>query len=393
MQCVLCEGYAHLQCLGLNKHAFPAGCFTCADCTLIDAKVGTAQRMPFSRAREAAHQLVRLQSQPVQESSLATYASALHRFVRFATSTLGYSINEALPQGRAGVPPKAIHLFLAWASSRYKVGTIESTLSALARWHQSKGVDHSHVYSPETRRLLASIKREQGPEGQPQPKTGMSKPLLKLLMAHLGQHARANPGQESHLLYRDIAWLMVGFYGLLRRSEIVALQMQDVQFFPQAHTPYLRLKVRKSKTDPNHKGAWVYIAAKDKDNIPVLDKIKRWYDIRIASLGDGYTGSAPLFTAWDYQSQSMSQRGLRSGEALATRLRAHLQSLKTKYPVLSINPVSYGMHSLRRGGTVAAWASGIDRNRLKGHGRWRSDAVDVYMVADLGLRLSVTQAM
>jgi hypothetical protein len=51
------------------------------------------------------------------------------------------------------------------------------------------------------------------------------------------------------------------------------------------------------------------------------------------------------------------------------------------------------MHSLRRGGTVAAWAAGMDKARLMAHGRWRSNAIKAYLTASLAIKLSVTQSM
>jgi hypothetical protein len=51
------------------------------------------------------------------------------------------------------------------------------------------------------------------------------------------------------------------------------------------------------------------------------------------------------------------------------------------------------MHSLRRGGTVAAWAGGMDIEKLKAHGRWRSDAIKAYLTASIEIKLSVTLSM
>lgn len=63
-------------------------------------------------------------------------------------------------------------------------------------------------------------------------------------------------------------------------------------------------------------------------------------------------------------------------------------------PTIADNPSSYGMHSLRRGGVVAAWQAGVDIERLKAHGRWRSDAIiRSYMTGNTAIKLSVTRCM
>jgi hypothetical protein len=43
------------------------------------------------------------------------------------------------------------------------------------------------------------------------------------------------------------------------------------------------------------------------------------------------------------------------------------------------------------GGATAAWLSGVPREVLAVHGRWKSDAVDLYLVADTLHKLRVTQ--
>ena len=96
---------------------------------------------------------------------------------------------------------------------------------------------------------------------------------------------------------------------------------------------------------------------------------------------------------WDLDNYQLGFTKLGSGQALAQRLKLYLQQLKIRHPALSVNPNSYGMHSLRRGGVVAAWGAGVELKKIKAHGRWKSDAVRAYMQATLPIKLSVTQAM
>ena len=84
---------------------------------------------------------------------------------------------------------------------------------------------------------------------------------------------------------------------------------------------------------------------------------------------------------------------MQTGQALASSLRNLIRGLRDISPGIDINPESYGMHCLRRGGTVAAWASGVDMEKIKAHGRWRSEAVRVYLTAGPDIKLSVTAAM
>jgi hypothetical protein len=53
----------------------------------------------------------------------------------------------------------------------------------------------------------------------------------------------------------------------------------------------------------------------------------------------------------------------------------------------------YGSHSLRKGGATAAAATRVRMHLLKRHGRWRSDAVFIYIVDPLVARLEVSRAI
>ena len=50
-------------------------------------------------------------------------------------------------------------------------------------------------------------------------------------------------------------------------------------------------------------------------------------------------------------------------------------------------------HSLRRGGAIAMVESGVKRELIKLHGRWRSDAVEAYLQPSLATRLGVVGSL
>jgi hypothetical protein len=78
-------------------------------------------------------------------------------------------------------------------------------------------------------------------------------------------------------------------------------------------------------------------------------------------------------------------------DTMSGRLQLYLKTLAQIHPELRIDVKRYSAHSLRRGGATAAWLSGVPREVLAVHGRWKSDAVDLYLVADTLHKLRVTQ--
>jgi hypothetical protein len=240
--------------------------------------------------------LVRLKGQRVKTSSQNTYASALHRFVKFVKEVLRIPIQDALPPGHdASIPGMTVQLFIGWAATRYKVSTILVTMNALADWQKSKELPTSTVFCSATRQLLTSVAAQQGPEGLPKGKEGLSKAFLRLLLQYLKVLTAKMP-QQADLFTRDACWLVLGFYGMFRRSELIYFVMKDVQFKLQPQ-PHIILTVRFSKTDRNGAGAQVVLAHTTKDSFCIWEHIKRWHDFR---LSQGAGPDDPLLTTWTH---------------------------------------------------------------------------------------------
>ena len=375
----------HPECLGLGKNAYPADTFTCATCVLVDAKIALVS----DKAADIAHRLVWLRGMRVQESSQNTYASGLHRYVKFGQSLCGKPAHEMLPSGSAGIDLQTLELFITWAAGKYKYSTIASTLSALVDWHKAKGIEYPTITCKSTKDLLATVKTAQGPAGIPAGKQGLSKTMLRLLLVHLRRQSKHN-SEMSEIYLRDECAFLLGFYGMLRRSEIAALTLEDVGTGTTDGRPYVELHIKQSKTDKGRVGAIVTITGITTDGIDITGPLQRYIAKRARQAP---SQTAPLFTAWDMDAKSCTPATAISGQALAVRLQQYLEALKAKHPNIEVNPSSYGMHSLRRGGVIAAWEAGVDVEKIKAHGRWRSDAIRAYMQANRNIRLQVTGSM
>jgi integrase len=323
----------------------------------------------------------------VRESSQNTYASSLHRYIKYWQNGGSKTIDQILPH--TGIRKGDVHLFLAHASAQYKYNTIASTVSALIDWHKDKGVEYTALACKDTKDLLKTIKAEQGPHGIPNGKQGMTKEVLHLLLRHIRIQRNRDPHMEA-LYLRDTCWLLLGFFGMLRRSEIIALQMQDIIVEQQQGTGFVELRIRRSKNDRRGEGATVTIAGVSKDGLKTARLLQEWVTFRQQQ---GAQATDPLFTKWDLDTFSLSAQPIRDAATLNKRLQHYLIQLIELYPDLPVNPKSYGMHSLRRGGVMAAWKAGVDVEKIKAHGRWKSDAIRAYMNTTRDMRLLVTLIM
>jgi integrase len=134
---------------------------------------------------------------------------------------------------------------------------------------------------------------------------------------------------------RDRA-LLLGFAGAFRRSELVALNVADLQFCDGG----LRVTVRKSKTDQEGQGATIAIV-RGSSACPV-NAVRIWIDA--AGIYDG-----PVF-----------RPGTRMGEISSRRLsaRAVADIVKTYARRAGLKAANFSGHSLRSGFLTSAATRG-----------------------------------
>ena len=173
------------------------------------------------------------------EATRRAYASDWAHFTLWCQRTQDYPGGPLRP---LPARPEAVALYLAEHAGQLTVATLVRRCSAISAVHQAAG-HPSPTTSPLVRTTLAGIRRvhRTAPAGKD--------PLL----AHqLRQLLDALPRQDSKALLaaRDRCLLVLGFYGALRRSELVALDLDDIYTDDQG----LVLTLRRSKTDQDGHG-------------------------------------------------------------------------------------------------------------------------------------------
>jgi integrase len=164
---------------------------------------------------------------------------------------------------------------------------------------------------------------------------------------------------------RDRALLLVGFFGALRRSEIVALNFDDVQFREQG----LDLVIRKSKTDQLQAGRSVHL----RSSTSALDPA--------AALRD-----------WLVRARVSSGAIFRE-LGLHARLddRAAARIVKKWASAIGLPAQNFSGHSLRAGFATSAALSGLDATliaRQTGHKSQQTVAAYVRLAERTGVNRS-----
>ncbi|OZE93204.1 integrase [Rhodococcus sp. 14-2686-1-2] len=184
------------------------------------------------------------------EGTRKTYAAAWRRFTRWCESN-GHVTLPAHPITVAAYLVDATDTRNETGERAYAVATFGTWIAAINHQHRTTG----HL-SPSAHELvtatLSGIRREYAAAGD-RPRTPRD-PLLvddiKLLVATARERCRG--WADEVLERRDSAILLLGFAGAFRRSEIADLVCGDITV--HRHDG-LHVRLRKSKTDPEGRGA------------------------------------------------------------------------------------------------------------------------------------------
>jgi len=152
---------------------------------------------------------------------------------------------------------------------------------------------------------------------------------------------------------RDRALLLIGFAGGLRRSEVVGLDLSDLEFVREG----LIITLRRSKTDQEGRGRRIGIPHARGRWCPVRE-VQAW--VEAAEIEEG-----PLF------------RSLRKGGAIsADRLSGAAVYMLIKRHVgrIGLEPAKFSGHSLRAGFVTSAERAGIATHLIRAQTGHASEA-------------------
>ena len=137
--------------------------------------------------------------------------------------------------------PATVGAYLANLADSHAPSTIRRRLSALGKMHRFNDLP----WNPAHRAIQGPLQGVLRTRGRPVRKAAaLTLPMLRQLLATCDASARGR---------RDRALLLFGFVGALRRSELVALTVEDVAVVPGG----LRLRIPRGKTDQAGQGAEV----------------------------------------------------------------------------------------------------------------------------------------
>jgi site-specific recombinase XerD len=220
--------------------------------------------------------------------------------------------------------PKIISLYLTHLSQTSKFSTLKRRIASISVIHKTKGyyIDTNH---PIIRENLLGIKRVKGSNQK------AKKPILindlKLIINVINQEKIKELRKT-----RDKALILIGFAGGFRRSELVSLETEDIEFVREG----VKIFVKRSKTDQSGEGMTKAIPSFDNAfYCPVLH-LQDW-------MGKGKSVNKKIFPISD------------KSVALIIKKYANLAGLDSK---------KYAGHSLRSGFATSTAESGAEERNI-----------------------------
>ena len=245
--------------------------------------------------------------------------------------------------------PETVAGYLAEIAETHAVATIQRRLVAIAKVHRAFG--HADPCQSEiVKAVMRGIRRTNGTaqrEAQ-----ALQRDDLFAVLAKMG---------DRSIDLRDRALLLIGFAGAFRRSELVGLDVADVQHVRQG----VVLNLRRSKTDQTGQGRKIAIPHGRTRWCPVKH-LTDWVDHACITEG-------PLFRSIDRHGRIASDR--LSGDAVSTIIKKRLFDA-------GFDPASFSGHSLRAGFATSAAMAGASSWKIRQQTGHASDTMLTRYIRD-----------
>ena len=232
--------------------------------------------------------------------------------------------------------PKIIALYLTHLSKYSKISTIRRRLVSISMVHKLKGhyLDIKHPIITEN---LLGIKRVKGSN-----QIG-KKPLL---ISHLKSIINVINEQQNEEIkkFRDRSIILIGFGGGFRRTELISIDYEDLEFVPEG----LKITIRRSKTDQFGEGMIKGLPYFPNEIYCPVTSLKKWLEISKIKSG-------PIFRRFSKGSLLTENRLTDQSVVLLMKKYLDLAGIENK---------NFAGHSLRAGFATVAAESGADERSI-----------------------------
>ena len=232
--------------------------------------------------------------------------------------------------------PKVVSLYLTHLSKNSKISTLRRRLVSIGMVHKLKGhyLDTKHPIIIEN---LLGIKRVKG---------SYQKGKKPILINHLKSIINVIDEQKIDEIKkaRDKALLLVGFAGGFRRTELISIDHEDLEFVTEG----VKIIIKRSKTDQFGEGMTKGIPYFSNQKYCPVNNLKKWLELSNIKSG-------PIFRRFAKGSVLTNYRLTDQSVVLIIKIYLNLAGIENK---------NYSGHSLRSGFATVAAESGADERSI-----------------------------
>ena len=220
--------------------------------------------------------------------------------------------------------PKILSLYLTFLSATSKYSTLKRRIASISVIHRIKGhyLDTKHPIIMEN---LHGIKRVKGTAQK------SKKPLLINNLKNIINAIDEKKIPEKKK-FRDKALILIGFSGGFRRSELVNIDFDDLEFVNEG----VKIFIRRSKTDQSGEGMIKAIPYFENKKFCPVTKLKDW----------------------------INYSNIKSGKIFEISDKSVSLIIKNYASFSGLDPNKYGGHSLRSGFATSAAEFGVEERNI-----------------------------
>ena len=219
---------------------------------------------------------------------------------------------------------KILSLYLTHLSAKAKFSTLKRRVASISVIHKMKGfyLDTKHPLIMEN---LHGIKRVKG---------SVQKSKKPLLINNLKNIINAIDEKKipEKKKFRDKALILIGFSGGFRRSELVNIDFDDLEFVNEG----VKIFIRRSKTDQSGEGMIKAIPYFENKKFCPVTKLKDW----------------------------INYSNIKSGKIFEISDKSVSLIIKNYASFSGLDPNKYGGHSLRSGFATSAAEFGVEERNI-----------------------------
>lgn len=281
---------------------------------------------------EVSPQAVKFLKKSIAENTYKSYESDLKVFKEWCEK-------QNVPYLPAS--PITIANFLADQATVVKSSTLERRIWAIQFVHKKNNIEPLPTKAELVKSVLSGILKENLQA------TARKKPILPEDLKKIVDTIST----ETLIGLRDRALLLLGFGGAFRRSELVSIKVEHLNFLDNGISLYLP----KSKTDQSGKGATKSILKTNTAYCPVL-AIESW--LKESRIKSGFIFRSTLPGDQLRPSYNNPKKPDLTPHSVALIVKKYAE-------LAGFNPQDYSGHSLRRGFVTSAYLNGASLFKIK----------------------------